>query len=122
MVDLTRPYDEASVTGVPINPDSNNPIEVSQTSYIQTLYDAVPPAPDGVGPNGPISLTRWRRSAPKAPAQYQFRRRAEFGGRGLDRRRCQPRRHQYRRLPVRWRTLAALSAAGYRRRRAGAGG
>lgn len=49
MVDLTRPFDEASVTGVPIDPDSNNPIEVAQTSYIQTLYDATPPGNDGVG-------------------------------------------------------------------------
>lgn len=39
MVDFSRPYDEQSVTGVPIDPDSNNPIEVSQTSYVQTLGD-----------------------------------------------------------------------------------
>ena len=42
MVDFSRPYDEQSVTGVPINPASNNPIKVDQTSYVQTLgNDAV---------------------------------------------------------------------------------
>ncbi|MFV0515436.1 MAG: Hint domain-containing protein [Jhaorihella sp.] len=42
MVDFSRPYDEQSVTGVPINPASNNPIAVDQTTYVQTLgNDAV---------------------------------------------------------------------------------
>lgn len=42
MVDFSRPYDEQSVTNVPIDPLSNNPIAVNQTSYVQTLgNDAV---------------------------------------------------------------------------------
>ena len=52
MVDLTRSYDESTVTGVPIDPESNNPIQVDQTSYIQTLYDGTPPENDGVGEDG----------------------------------------------------------------------
>lgn len=52
MVDLSRPHDEASVSGVLINPETNNPISVDQTSYIQTLYDGVPPENDGVDEDG----------------------------------------------------------------------
>lgn len=36
MVDFSLPFDEASTTDVPINPDSNNPITVDQTSWLQT--------------------------------------------------------------------------------------
>lgn len=37
MVDVTGNTDVATVTGVPIDPDSNNPIEVSQTSTLSTV-------------------------------------------------------------------------------------
>ncbi|MCF6234377.1 MAG: Hint domain-containing protein [Rhodobacteraceae bacterium] len=37
MVDLTGPNDEQSVNGVEIDPDSNNPIEVDQTSNVETF-------------------------------------------------------------------------------------
>ena len=37
MVDLTGPVDVQQVTNVPIDPTSNNPIEVTQTSYLQTV-------------------------------------------------------------------------------------
>ncbi len=46
MVDVTGNTDEASVTGVPIDPASNNPIEVSQTSTLQTVENG------GVGEDG----------------------------------------------------------------------
>lgn len=46
MVDTTGNTDVASVTGVPINPESNNPIEVSQTSTLQTVDTG------GVGEDG----------------------------------------------------------------------
>ena len=36
MVDFSQPFDQDTVTNVPINPDSNNPIEVDQNSYVQT--------------------------------------------------------------------------------------
>lgn len=37
MVDLSGPNDEQSVNNVPINPDSNNPIAVDQTTYLETV-------------------------------------------------------------------------------------
>jgi len=37
MVDLTGPHDEQEVTNVPIDPLSNNPIEVTQTSQVETF-------------------------------------------------------------------------------------
>lgn len=36
MADITGPIDEQSVTGVPIDPESNNPIQVDQTSVLST--------------------------------------------------------------------------------------
>lgn len=36
MADFTGPIDQQSVTGIPINPASNNPISVDQTSTLQT--------------------------------------------------------------------------------------
>ena len=46
MVDTTGNTDTASVTDVPINPESNNPIEVQQTSTLQTTDTG------GVGEDG----------------------------------------------------------------------
>lgn len=46
MVDVTGNTDEVTVTGVPIDPDSNNPISVSQTSTLQTVDGG------GVGEDG----------------------------------------------------------------------
>ena len=37
MIDLTGPIDQQQVTNVPIDPDSNNPIEVDQTSQVQLV-------------------------------------------------------------------------------------
>lgn len=46
MADLTGPIDEQTVTNVPIDPQSNNPIEVQQTSSLQTQDNG------GVGRDG----------------------------------------------------------------------
>lgn len=37
MIDLTGPVDQQQATNVPIDPASNNPIEVDQTSYLQLV-------------------------------------------------------------------------------------
>ena len=47
MVDITGPSDQEQVTNVPIDPLSNNPIEVKQTSIIETV-----PTGDGVDDGG----------------------------------------------------------------------
>jgi Hint domain-containing protein/von Willebrand factor type A domain-containing protein len=46
MADITGPIDEQSVTGVPINPESNNPISVDQTSILSTTDNG------GIGRDG----------------------------------------------------------------------
>lgn len=46
MADITGPIDEQSVTGVPINPESNNPITVDQTSVLSTTDNG------GIGRDG----------------------------------------------------------------------
>ena len=40
------------MTGVSIDPEANNPLQVDQTSSIQTHYDATLPENDGVGEDG----------------------------------------------------------------------
>jgi len=56
MVDFSLPFDQQTVTNVPINPDSNNPVEVDQNSFVQ-IEDNGGVDDDGFGVAGNVTVS-----------------------------------------------------------------